>query len=145
LRWIPVVETGHYQERDWSGRLVGIVPVVSCADTLLVVTGFDYRDPAEDHSADRILNIDGFDVKPELTLDTDRCGLMFLADTIGTAARFGGALTMIAGSRDTWVEADQARLVAQAATSCDLLVLDEIGHDFGRSVRRARFMFQTAA
>ncbi len=133
------------RERDWRGRLVGIVPVVSCVDTLLVVTGFDYRDPAEDHSPDRILDIDGFDVRLELALDADRNGLMFLDDTIGNAGGFGGALTMIAGSRDTWVEADQARLVADAARSCDLVILDEIGHDFGRSVRRARYMFQTAA
>jgi hypothetical protein len=132
-------------ERDWRGRLVGIVPVVSCADTLLVVTGFDYRDPTEDHSPDRTLDIDGFEVRLEIALDADRSGLMFLKDTLGAAERYRGALSMIAGSRDTWVEADQARLVAQAAPGCDLVVLDEVGHDFGRSVRRARHMFQTAA
>ncbi|MFI5907225.1 alpha/beta fold hydrolase [Dactylosporangium sp. NPDC051541] len=132
-------------ERDWRGRLVGIVPVVCCADTLQVVTNVDYRDPAEDHSPDRILNIDGFDVRFELALDADRNGLMFLNDTVGNTERFGGALTMIAGARDTWVDADQVRLVAQTAKSCDLVILDEIGHDFGRSVRRARLMFQSAA
>jgi Acyl transferase len=132
-------------ERNWRGRLVGIVPVVAPGDTLLVVTGFDYRDPTEDHNPERTLDIDGFDVHLEIVLDADRTNMIWLKDVLADAARYNGSLTMIAGARDTWVDADQARLVGQAVANSEMVVLDDIGHDFGRSVRRARHMFQTAA
>jgi pimeloyl-ACP methyl ester carboxylesterase len=132
-------------DRGWRGQLVGIVPVVGPADTLLVVTGFNCHDPDEDCSPARMLDIDGFAVSAELVSDATRDGMRWVKETMADAERFGGKLTMIVGERDTWVELAQARMVAEAAPDCDLVVLDSAGHDFGRSVRRARAMFQTAA
>ena len=81
----------------------------------------------------------------ELFLDASHNDMLWVKDTLTQAERYRGALAMIAGERDTWVNVDQARLVAQAVPSSELVVLDDLAHDFGRSVRRARQMFQTAA
>lgn len=132
-------------DRQWGGRLVGIVPVVAPGDTLLVVTGFDCRNPNEDRSPDRTLDIDGFEVRLELVLEATGNGMLWVQDTVPDAERHAGSLTMIVGERDTWVDPEQAKLVSKAATAGEIVVLEDLAHDFGRSVRRARYMFATAA
>lgn len=132
--------------RDWRGRLVGIVPVVSPVDTLMVVTGHDGRVPPHGRSRDETLNIDGFEVGlVDVVEDLHEQNFVPFEETIADVERFNGSLHMIVGERDTWIDVEQARLVAKAAPSCEIAVLPDVAHDFGRSVRRARQMFQTSA
>lgn len=132
-------------DREWKGQLVGIVPVVAPGDTLLVVTGYDCRDPDADNTPDETLDIDGFEVRLELVREATRNSMLWVKETLVDAERYAGSLSMVAGTRDTWVELEQTRLVGQAVEGSNLVVLEDVGHDFGRSVRRARHMFQAAA
>lgn len=132
-------------DRGWRGRLVGIVPVMAPGDTLLEVTGYDWHLLHDDHPRDQTLDIDGFEVNIELVADAVRDRMVEVASTVADARRFPGTVTMIVGDRDTWVDAAHTELVAAACTAGDRLVLREAAHDFGRSVRRARQVFHTAA
>ena len=132
-------------ERDWTGRLVGIVPVVCPHDTLQVVSDYDSRELPEDYSREQTLDVDGFDVSLDLVEDFVRRGLSNLDATMADAERFDGTLGLIVGEMDTWVDVEQARLVAKAASKGEIVVCEDVAHDFGRSVRRARQMFQRSA
>lgn len=129
----------------WPGRLVGIVPVMAPGDTLFVVTDYDWRTLDEDYSREQTLDIDGFDVSIELVADAIRHQLVVVESTMADAEQFRGSVDMIIGERDTWVEAEQVHLVAKSLADGQVIVLDEAAHDFGRSVRRARQVFQAAA
>ena len=132
-------------DRGWGGRLVGIVPVVAPRETLMVVTDYDSRTLPDDYSREETLNIDGYDIGLELVDDFVRRGLSEVEATMADAERFKGTLHLIVGEMDTWVDVEQARLVAKAAQTNEIVVCQDVAHDFGRSVRRARQMFQTSA
>lgn len=129
-------------DRAFAGQLVGIVPVVCCGDTLKVVTGYDWHDlESGEYDHDLVLDIDGFDVNIELVAVAWREDMVRVEPTVADAKRFAGKLTMVVGERDSWVDNDQVRMVADAAADSQVVILKDIGHDFGRSVRRARVMF----
>lgn len=130
---------------DWRRRLIGIVPVVAPADTLKVVTGYDCAAANGQYDLDRTLNIDGFEVGLGLVADAERHDMFWTEQTLLDAERYRGSLHAIAGTRDDWVDTAQVRRVLAAVPGSELAELDEVGHDFGRSVRRARQMFQAAA
>lgn len=132
-------------DRGWAGQLVGIVPVISPGDTLLVVTGYDWRDCVrDDYPRDLVLDIDGFEVNVELVANAVRTRMHVASTTLADAMRFTGTLAMVVGDSDSWVGNDQIRMIADAVPGTEVVSLPEVGHDFGRSVRRARAMFHAA-
>jgi hypothetical protein len=129
-------------DRGWTGHLVGIVPVVCCGDTLKVVTGYDWHDLEDgDYPRDLVLDIDGFNVNIELVAAACRNSMLEVEPTMADAKRFGGKLSLVVGESDSWIDSDQIRMVADSAADAEIVELKDIGHDFGRSVRRARVMF----
>jgi hypothetical protein len=131
-------------DRGWKGHLVGIVPVMSPADTLQVVTGRDWRLLEEPYPEGLKVTIDGFDVSPGLVTDTLRNEMAEAESTLADARRFAGTLAMVIGESDTWVQPAQVHRLAGEVRGSEVVSLGEVAHDFGRSVRRARAMFLAA-
>lgn len=132
-------------ETPSASTLVGIVPVVSLINTCTVVTGIDWHEAQHDlDHQPRVLDVDGFAVGIALVEDALEHDLATSESSCVDVARVAGPVHLVAGSSDPWVDAVDLRSLADAA-GCDVTTLDGAGHDFSRSLRRARTLFTTAA